>query len=799
MSAFEKLTDLLPSLWRPEPDDQTLVAQWLRAVGQSMDQAAAQIQDVLRAHWSDTADAALWAPHYQAVRRERGQKPANVRDANDFAELQQYPYLCDMARLAALLDLPPWRDPASLREKVEEYRDRIQDVVAAYADGLVTRDALARLVEAALPEDMAAPLARREAMFAIEEPVALLTRTEALAIPLAQEGGLVTPLSSWPLTDAAGTPAFIVQGVAPGNGVEATTNPMIERHRFDAVPSGIGLAWQGTLADGEALRFAPSRCSWLLRNGELHASSVETAENTARDPSANGPWALALALPEGEARTLTLGPDGLVWLIQETATAWIVRRFDGAGFQAVDTDAPAGPFHAIVAQGDKLFLAAEQGLFHTPLWPTTGEDRWTAVADVDGAVRALAAVESGIAAAGEQGLWRVGPDGALIAQSLAGIDLHALGVNGDQGYCATDTALFLFQGEAAFRYDGSGLSENIPDWAPVEAPDNAMTSPLPPVRVMATTPDGSLWLGTTDGLARWTVRDARTTLLEAYPDIISGPVNALHVDERGMLWIAADAGLFRYDGRTIAQCDLAESRWVSLGFADMVYPSDILEAPRGHWRFDSVSSKWQQWTGTRFADPQLPLRATVSDPMQAALTAPAVRAEKGTWDGSAFTATAGISTSELRMRIKPDDTRIVDAGVPFLPLPAAGARWRYLQLDEAPTPPELRPWWSREGQLFPPPTRDAPFPGHFRQNAGYNDDGHFDNAMFVYPPSARLAASYAVAPQVGVRIRLFLADPSVAPEPALVERVWALVVRARAAGVPLQLMADGRLVKESTS
>lgn len=799
MSAFEKLTDLLPSLWRPEPDDQTLVAQWLRAVGQAMDQAAAQIQDVLRSHWSDTADAAIWAPHYQAARRERKQKPANVRDPIDFAELEQYPYVCDVARLAALLDLPPWRDPASLRETVEEYRARIQDVVAAYADGLVTRDALVQLVEAALPEDMAAPLARRHAMFAIEEPAALLTRAEALTIPLAQEGALVTPLSSWPLADAAGTPAFIVQGVAPGAGVEATSGPMIERHQFNAAPSGIGLAWTGTLADGEALRFMPSRHSWLLRDGALHVSTADTAATADRDPSANGPWALAMALPEGEARRLVTGPDGMLWLIQRTATEWHVLRFNGSSFEAIDTDAPAGPLHDIVAQGDKLFLAAEQGLFHTPLWPDSGADRWTAVADVDGAIRALATVQDGIAAAGQQGLWRVGADGVLISQSLPGVDLHALGVNGDQGYCATGQALFLFQGEAAFRYDGSGLSENVADWAPVAQPDGAMASPLPAVRVIATTPDGSLWLGTAEGLARWTVRDAHTTLLEAYPDVVTGPVNDLHVDDRGMLWIAADAGLFRCDGRSIAQADLAQSTWVSLGFADTIYPSDILEAPRGHWRFDSVTAKWQQWTGTRFADPQLPVRAAASDPVQGARTAASVRVDKGTWDGSSFSATTAVPASELRMRIKPDDTRIVDGGLPFLPPPAAGARWRYLQLDEAPTPPILRPWWSREGQLFPPPTRDAPYPGHFREPTAYADDGHFDNAMFVYPPSARLSASYPLQPQVGVRIRLFQNDPSIAPEPALVERVWTLVVRARAAGVPLQLMSDGRLVKESTS
>lgn len=182
-SQIERLTALLPSLWRPQPDDRTLLADWLAAVGAAQGEAAADLQHVLRAHWADTADAALWATHYQAHRRERGLGAANVRAPQDRAELQRYPWIRDLARLGALLDLPPWREPASLRENVEEYRQRLADIVDAWRLGLCTPDALRRLVDAALPEDMAAALARQRSRFSIEEPVALRGAAQALTAP----------------------------------------------------------------------------------------------------------------------------------------------------------------------------------------------------------------------------------------------------------------------------------------------------------------------------------------------------------------------------------------------------------------------------------------------------------------------------------------------------------------------------------------------------------------------------------------------------------------------------------------
>ena len=193
-SQIERLTTLLPSLWRPQPDDRTLLAHWLAAVGAAQGEAAANLQHVLRAHWADTADAALWATHYQAHRRERGLGAANVRAAQDRAELQRYPWIRDLARLGALLDLPPWREPASLRENVEEYRQRLADIVDAWRLGLCTPDALRRLVDAALPEDMAAALTRQRSRFSIEEPAALRGAAQALtAPPTVQQGDHVAP------------------------------------------------------------------------------------------------------------------------------------------------------------------------------------------------------------------------------------------------------------------------------------------------------------------------------------------------------------------------------------------------------------------------------------------------------------------------------------------------------------------------------------------------------------------------------------------------------------------------------
>ena len=67
--------------------------------------------------------------------------------------------------------------------------------------------------------------------------------------------------------------------------------------------------------------------------------------------------------------------------------------------------------------------------------------------------------------------------------------------------------------------------------------------------------------------------------------------------------------------------------------------------------------------------------------------------------------------------------------------------------------------------------------------------------MFAYPPSARVWMEYLVDPVIGVRVRIFKRAPDEAVDPALIERVWQLLKRAKAAGVPLQLALEGAVIK----
>ncbi len=808
MPATDRLIDLLPTLWRPQPGDATLLAQWLAAVGEAFDGGAADIQHVLRAHWFDTADAAAWAKHHGADRRERGLGALRLGHTGDRREVLRYPYVRDLPRIGALLDLPPWRDPASLREGVEEYRQRVGDIVDAYRDGLVTPAALRRLVDAALPEDMTAPPASQRGRYAIEEPVGLrVAATPLVATPAVQEGDAVAPLSRWALA-TPGTPGFIIAGVAAGGVLAATARPMVERYTPGGVLKGIGVAYDGTLAADQALRLSPGRQHWLLRGPDLLASAPETAANAARDPSANGPHLPAATLGAGRGVAIAAAPDGALWVIQRSQATQRVQRFNGSAFLAVESGAPAAPLHAIVVVGDSAWLGSDAGLHRCPLWPASGPLTWQAVAGVSGAVRVLEATANGnLIGAGAEGVWLVAADGSVAARRYPALDVFAYTHDHQREVLATEGALFLGRQGTVWRYAATGPSEDQADWVEEAAPDNSQASPLPRITGIAATPDGSLWLGGPAGLARWFGGSDGTTRLAAYPDVFAGAVQHLACDDRGMLWIAGDDGLFRFDGRDLAQFDFTASRWLPLGDADLIYPEELRSEPRGFWQHDRVAGVWQRWDARarRFADAALPARAAASDTIGAACMRPALRAELGSWDGSRFTPTGEAPATSLRLRIKPDETRAVDGAVPYLPATDASGTWRYLQLDRPPAPPaEGRPWWSTEGQLFPPPpTRSAGVPGHWRDVPSFlshpQHEGQFDQSVFSYPPSARLWITQAVAPAIGIRVRLFAADPAKPVDPAVSARVWQLLERARPAGVPLQLMAEGTVVEESPS
>jgi hypothetical protein len=566
---------------------------------------------------------------------------------------------------------------------------------------------------------------------------------------------------------------------------------------------GIALAYRGNLSAGETLRLSPSRRSWLVYQQQLQMSEAETSANTDTDPSANGPWAAVENPPSGNLRLLCEALDHSLWCALEDHGNWSLQRYDGSQFIPVTQGLPAAPFHCLHSHGSALYLGTELGLYRCSLFPDEGQPyALEPVPAVPEAIRAIDALPGQrLACAGDDGLAILDAQGALDARLLSGVGLQAVHARRAQLYLATPQALLLFDQGRWFRYEGAALSENLPDWQPLEPADiGTAVSPLPGVRLLADTGDGSLWLGTERGLARYYARQGRSTLLEAFPDLGTGRIHCLQRDDRGMLWVAGEDGLFRFDGRDLAQHDFAESRWQSLGLAASIYPDDLSENPRGHWRYNQGETRWEQYDSrlSRFGDPKLDLRQQPSNALQGLLLTASVRAQLGQFDGSQFTPQADLDWQQLAMRVKPTQERIVDGGLPALPAYCEDARWRYLQLETMPleVPATGRPWWSREGRLFPPPEQSGPFPGHFRtQASSWNGDGRFDKAVFAYPPSARLWMEYRLPPKVGIRIRLFKSTPAQKVDPALIERVWALLVRAKPAGVPLELAVEGRIVK----
>lgn len=800
MSGFSRLAELLPSVYRPEPGDDTLLARLLASAGQSFDAAGLDLQDVLRAHWADVADSAIWARHFQTLRRERKLPALNVRDAKDVREVLAYPHVRDLGRLASLLDLPAYREPQSLAETVEEYRQRLGDLVEAYRLGLTTAPALRRLVEAALPEDPEVPRWQQRWPFAIEEPVATRRERAAVSVPGAQEGALLAPLYRWTSAGRSGAPHVYLRGTSPqGEQVAATTDPGLELFTPGSVPAGVGLFYRGTVAPGTTLRLTPCRRTFVVSDDLLLASVPETLASAEADPAGNGPFTTVAAVPPGRVRAAVETLDHCVWLNVEDAGDWSLVRLGPSGATTV-AGTPAGPFNALLPFGDMMLLAAEQGLFAVPIFAAAPAA--VAVSGLTAPVRDLCAHPGGdVACAGDGGLHLLDGGLAVREQLLPGVPLAAVAARDGSLYVATVQALLLRNEGRWFRYEGAGLSEDLRDWEPFDpAAAASQTSPLPPVGRITIDGRGSLWLGTAAGLARYYARSGRTTLLEAYPDLVSSVVHAFTEDDRGMLWIAGEQGLFRADGERIAVYDFAASQWIWLGRLDSIYPDEVSEEERGHFRYDRAHGRWERFDPVRrgFSTASLAARAPASDASRAVVVADSVRAELGQLDHGTFSPAQPVAAEQLLVRVKPDETVIVNGGFPALPrAPDGDRRWRYLQLEpDGFIPPPARPFWSREGRLFLPPQHPAPFPGHFRQASdAFTSDGRFDEAVFSYPPSAELWMEEPAAPRIGTRVRLFKKSPDQVIDPALPGRVWSLLARTKAAGVPLELCVEGAIVK----
>ncbi len=800
MPAYTNIRDRLPSLYRPEAGDLSPLSLLLQAIGEVLDDLQADSVRVMQAHWLSQADAAVYSewvrrgrvlaalPPLQAIKRD----PASgkrVKDPDAIEVIEEHPYIHDLAYVAGLLPLSPWFDPSSSREKVEAYRQRIKRVMAIYRNGLGTVGALRRVVEAELPIDESQPLDRHDQPFWIEEFAPLAARQSAATTRGAPDG-MLGPLMRWPVENTSlysSAPTVIVEAVAEAE------RPMIEQYK-----QKVGLAYTGTLAAGQALRFQPSFASWL----GTEAGVEQAAHNT--DPTAAGGWAAAAGAPAASVTALIQSADLTLWAGTADGELW---RSDGTNWsQATDG---LGAIHCLHEAGMNLLIGSESGLSRMPLYPPGGGPfTATPLAALAGvSVHAFAALSNGelwLATAG--GTFTLAGDSAT-PTPLQGVETYAI-YEEESGvrYFGTALGVFLHQPgpDRWYFYSGLQRSEQHDEWLPWEpgpAPDESEIG-LPPVRAIQGDQAGGLWLGTDNGLARYVARAGRPltyeTLLEAFPDLTGSRVFFIRRDARGILWFGTGAGLFRYDGRQMWQRQ--DNRWVQLGHADQAYVRPLTPSPRGAWRFDRPASRWAQFSTQDFAfdvDDPAHLRGKQDEAaVQAVAWTNGVTAEVGTFDGTSFTATAPVPAGELECRFKPDNTRIIAGGIPALPsLPTGQSTWRYLsrEPEAALLPPA--PAWTSEGRLLPPPELEEANVGRYEM---YDPppDSVFDDAVFAYPPVVKVTFQWPAAGPLAVLVRLLKRTADQQFDPVVVERVWQGMQRVRPAGVRFFLAIEEEIVKE---
>jgi hypothetical protein len=816
----------------------SLLTLALVGTADALDRLSLDAALVLQAHWSQFADRALFDPFFLRG-RELHEPPLPTPGPDDPAVLD-FPHILDLGRLASLVSLPPWQSGATGNgtgpgESVEAYRQRIRRIVTLYADGLGTADALRRMTEAQLPVDLDAPPEKRDRPFAIEENAPLHSVQLAVQTP-GEPVDLVGPLMHWRVTNdgvAAVAPTLYVQAPtederkAASNGsgpVEAARSPVVERFDPQGRELSVGIAYDDTIPAGKTLRLRPAYASWLgLADGILVARSDSAAGEP--DPTAPGPWSGAEDAPAQEVTALLRTSEQALWAAavadDGTGSLW---RHDGTKW-AKAVDSP-GALHCLAEDGSDLLIGGDQGLLRLGRFPEDGDpfvaDPVSSVGEV--AVRALLRAADGTRWVGTAtGLGRLGDGDTfepfVLQAGETETEVRALADDaGGAVLAGTGRGLFQLQpaAGAVYWYSGESASDDDPEWHELEAgrfPAEEQVF-LPAVTCARRTRDGTLWLGTVAGLARYLARSKREPLafrtqLEAFPDVVPGTVHALVEDERGLLWICTDRGLFRFDGRDLFQYRESAETWEQLGRADTVYGEPQPRA-RGAWRFVREDAAWQRFGA------ELPVPDWVAfDDEPRSAEEPEVRALAFTdgveadlldaWNPADFAAAGSTSVDPALLQVRcklPGYERIVAGGIPAVPrLPAGESSWRYLSLEPAEVvEPSPLPAWTIEGRLLrngtAPPDAE-PDPGRWDERAP-EDAGEFDEAVFAFPPAARVGLEWQPRRPLAMLARLARSSPQDQIDPAVLDRVFQGLQQVRPAGARAALAVDGAIVRKET-
>jgi hypothetical protein len=803
-TTFEAMRDRLPTLYRPAEDDRLhLLPLFLRTVAAALDEVEQDAGSVMQGHWFAYADRALIS-RYFARARELQDLPLPTPE--DFLA---FPYIDDLSRIASILPLPPWRDPAIARETVEAYRERIRRTVLLYREGLGTSQAIRRMVEVQLPL-APTPAKQRDRPVWLEESASNVPQVVPVQ-PLGKLLDPVGPMMRWKIENPGlrpVTPTVYIQGLAPSTQAAATDRPLIELFQSGDDSPPLGIAYNATIEPETTLRLRPAFTSWLaLRRGLQRADD-------ATDPTAPGPWKRVTSgeAPGGAVAAVIQVRDRALWIGMDVDGEGELRRFDGQTW----TVAVAGlsAIQCLAEDGQDLLIGTVRGLFRMSLYPQPANAfEPVPVADLDEqGIHALFRASDGVWWAGtDTGTIRIdSPDTVFLAgRAVFTINEDPTGTM----FFGADIGLIQFQPTTGdwYWYEGKERTDQGADWQPLDlgALPAAEQVFLPPVHAVHRGSDASLWLGTERGIARYVARSVYgltlQTVLEAFPELTEDAVFSITEDARGLIWFATSRGLFRYDGRDFWQFQRETESWLDLGRADTFYDAapEMAEsgaAPRGAWRFLRATATWQRSPASGRAWANVALAMTEPQPsdqpaVRSVVWTEGVVADLGTWDGSQFSMERLVEPRLLEMRFKPDPTRIVSGGIPAIPsLPPGASVWRYLSREsEDQEDPAERPAWTREGRLLPEPRASAPDSARFDRITP--PASNFDETIFAFDPTARVWFEFGARQSLAVLVRLKKRAANEQIDPAIVDRVWQGIQQVRPAGVRAMLAVEETIVR----
>ncbi|MGA2535707.1 MAG: two-component regulator propeller domain-containing protein [Terracidiphilus sp.] len=277
----------------------------------------------------------------------------------------------------------------------------------------------------------------------------------------------------------------------------------------------------------------------LLRLGACWGAAVSlmlfAAMSPALEPSTplasygRQAWVMENGLPQNTVQALVQTRDGFIWLGTEVGLV----RFDGVAFQVFDSNStPAIPGNDV-----RCLLETPDGA----LWIGTGDGlaRWK-----DGTVTTFTTKE-GLPTNRIERLDPLGDAGILVNGKIKFQD-------GRWTCCIVAEFLALRDGSRAeFRVHLAGDVTAIANKSHIELwrgsnqmGQLAVGKELPGSRIQSLYADreGSLWIGTNGGLARWTPGSAgKVQRLPVTDPLASASVLALMEDREGNLWVGSEA------------------------------------------------------------------------------------------------------------------------------------------------------------------------------------------------------------------------------------------------------------------